>query len=199
MTALAISYWRDRPAAAMAGLGLISGILSAIVGFNFGLPALEPVAAFFFFGAEMLPIGFFFGAVVTFGVWFWAGESKAAPLLFLTTMWAWSAAVHTALRLHKFGGGDAVPATLIVASIAAGIVGAGLTQLGAAVLAPGLRGPLRFALTCAVGGVAGLMLYLGEMKIVDSRMLFVVWQPAVAYCLGLGLGRPGAINGIRDA
>jgi hypothetical protein len=54
--------------------------------------------------------------------------------------------------------------------------------------APELRRPRRLALTCAVGSAAGLLFYLGDRNIIDARLLFVVWQPAVAFCIGLGLG-----------
>jgi hypothetical protein len=30
---------------------------------------------------------------------------------------------------------------------------------------------------------------MGQRKWVDDRLLFIVWQPAVAFCIGLGLGR----------
>jgi hypothetical protein len=42
--------------------------------------------------------------------------------------------------------------------------------------------------TCAVGAAAGLLFYLGDRNIIDARVLFIVWQPAVAFCIGLGLG-----------
>ena len=62
--------------------------------------------------------------------------------------------------------------------------------MGCALFAADLRRPpWRIALTCAVGAVAGLLFYLGERKYVDERLLFFVWQPAVAFCIGLGLPR----------
>jgi hypothetical protein len=39
-----------------------------------------------------------------------------------------------------------------------------------------------------VGAVAGLLLFMGQRKWVDDRLLFAVWQPAVAFCIGVGLG-----------
>ena len=41
----------------------------------------------------------------------------------------------------------------------------------------------------AVGAVAGMLFFLGERKILDERLLYLVWQPAVAFCIGLGLAR----------
>ena len=34
-----------------------------------------------------------------------------------------------------------------------------------------------------------MLFYLGERKYVDERLLYLVWQPAVAFCIGLGLPR----------
>ena len=76
---------------------------------------------------------------------------------------------------------------LIAASLAAGAVGAGITHAGCAIFAPGLRRPARIAATCIVGALAGLLLYAGQRKWMDERLLFVIWQPAVAFCIGLGL------------
>ena len=67
-------------------------------------------------------------------------------------------------------------------------MGAVLTQLGAAQFTAQLRRPRRLAVTGAVGAAAGLLFCLGDRNIIDARWLFVVWQPAVAYCIGLGFG-----------
>ena len=77
----------------------------------------------------------------------------------------------------------------MAASLCAGAVGAGLTQLGCGLFSSGLRRPWRLALTCAVGAAAGILFFMGERKYVDERLLYLVWQPAVAFCIGLGLPR----------
>ena len=94
----------------------------------------------------------------------------------------------------------ATPATLarLLAGLVGGAVGAGLTQLGAAQFALGLRRPRRFAVTCAVGAAAGLLFYLGDRNIIDARLLFIVWQPAVAFCIGLGLASPAGPLGQQE-
>ena len=66
-------------------------------------------------------------------------------------------------------------------------MGAGLTHLGCALFARGLRRPMRIAVTCAVGALAGMLFYLGERKFIDERLLYLVWQPAVAFCIGMAL------------
>ena len=180
------SHLRRRPADTLAALGLISGLLSGLWGASLELPVLQPLAALFFLDPGMLPIGFFFGAAMAIGIALLTRKPWAA-LVVVTTIYAWSAAIHTAIRLQRNIGDDAY---LIGASLCAGAVGAGLTHLGCALLAADLRRPLwRIALTCGVGAVAGLLFYLGERKYVDERLLFFVWQPAVAFCIGLGLPR----------
>jgi protein-S-isoprenylcysteine O-methyltransferase Ste14 len=181
------SHLRRRPADTLAALGLISGLLSGLWGASLELPVLQPLAALFFLDPGMLPIGFFFGAAMAIGIALWTRSPWALLAVPIATMYAWSAALHTAIRLQRNSGDDA---HLIAASLCAGAVGAGLTHLGCALFAADLRRPWwRLALTCGVGAVAGLLFYLGERKYVDERLLFFVWQPAVAFCIGLGLPR----------
>jgi hypothetical protein len=187
MPATALSaYLRQRPADALAALGLLSGLLSGFWGAGLELPVLQPLATLFFLDAAMLPIGVFYGAALAIGIALSVRRPWAAMIL-ITTIYAWSAALHTAIRLQRNTGDDA---HLIAASLGAGAIGAGLTHLGCALFAADLRRPpWRIALTCVVGAIAGLLFYLGERKYVDERLLFFVWQPAVAFCIGLGLPR----------
>jgi hypothetical protein len=170
------AYLRQRPADTLAVLGLVSGLLSGFFGANLELPALQPLATLFFLDAAMLPIGVFFGVAMAAGIALLTRKPWAAFLV-ITTIYAWSAALHTAIRLQRNTGDDA---HLIAASLGAGAVGAGLTHLGCALFAADLRRPpWRIALTCAVGAIAGLLFYLGERKYLDERLLFFVWQPAL--------------------
>ena len=181
-----IGGWRGRPDVTMAGLGLISGAMSVGWGMSgsSNLEWLQPVATVFGLGPELLPIGFYFGAVIALGVWMWTGSLWSVPVLLVTTMYAWSGAIQVAIRLQRNSGDDP---HLIAASLAAGVVGAGLTHLGCALFAPGLRRPMRIAVTCIVGALAGMLFYLGERKFLDERLLYLIWQPAVAFCIGMGL------------
>jgi hypothetical protein len=179
-----IGGWQQT-ALAMAGLGLASGLLSATVGFDLELAWLRPVGAIFFLDAGPVPIGFFFGAVVALSVWLATGNAWALPALPVVTMYAWSAAIQVGIRLQRNADDDP---HLIAASLAAGAVGAGITHAGCAIFAWELRRPARIAVTCIVGAIAGLLLFMGQRKWVDERLLFVIWQPAVAFCIGLGLG-----------
>ena len=180
------STLRNRPAAMLAVLGLISGSLSAAWGQTYDLEVLQPLAIVFLLAPGALPIGFFYGAALGVGMAAWARKPWTAPIVLITTMYAWSAAVHTAVRLQRDRGDDAY---LVSASLCAGAVGAGLAHLGCALFSAELRRPWRIALTCAVGAVAGMLFYMGERKIIDERLLYLLWQPAVAFCIGLGLPR----------
>ncbi len=181
------TYLRDRPADSLAALGLVSGTLSAIWGQTFSLEVLQPFASLFFLDAGTLPIGVFYGIAMAIGIAVWMRQPWAALVVPITTMYAWSAAIHTAIRLQENADGDA---RLVAASLSAGAVGAGLTHLGCSLFAADLRRPpWRIALTCGVGAVVGMFFYLGERKYVDERLLYFVWQPAVAFCIGLGLPR----------
>ena len=151
------------------------------------LKPLEPLARVFFLDPGALPIGVFYGVAMGIGIAAWVRKPWVVPAVLVTTMYAWSAAIHTAIRLQRNTGDDV---NLVAASLGAGAVGAGLTHLGCSLFAADLRRPWwRLALTCAVGAAFGMFFYLGERKIVDERLLYFVWQPAVAFCIGLGLPR----------
>jgi hypothetical protein len=93
--------------------------------------------------------------------------------------------VHIAIRAQRHVGDTE---HLLAASLAAGAFGAGLTHLGASLALPQLRRWRALAITIAVGAVAALLFYLGERGLIDKRVLFVVWQPAVAFAIGLSAG-----------
>ena len=182
--------WRERPEVAMAGFGLLSGIVSAgwaTSGVS-NLDWLQPLAALFGLPPELLPIGLYFGAAVAAGIWTRTGNWWCIPVLLITTTYAWSAAIQVAIRTQRHTGDDP---HLITASLAAGAVGAGLTHVGCALFAPGLRRPMRIVVTCAVGAIAGMLFYLGERKLLAEWWLYVVWQPAVAFSIGMGLAGRG--------
>jgi hypothetical protein len=173
----------------LAGLGLLSGIASARLVLDSAspyVPPLRPLALAFGLAPEHLPIGLYFGAAVAVGTFLWTRKVWSLPVLPVTTMYAWSAAIQVAIRLQRHTGEDLY---LVAASLAAGAVGAGLTHLGCALFAPGLRRPSRIAVSCLVGALAGMLLYMSERKMIDMQWLFIVWQPAVAFAIGAGLGR----------
>jgi hypothetical protein len=185
-----VARLRDRPAFVLGGLGLLSGLCSAAFGLDLELQWLKPVASVFFLEVGGVPVGLFFAVAMGLGMALLTGKPWAFPAVVVATMYAWSAAIRTAVWLQASGGDW----YLVAGSLAAGAVGAGITHVGCAVFAPGLRRPARIALTCAVGAAAGMLLYLGERSLISQKALYLVWQPAVAFCIGLGLaGMSGAL------
>jgi len=183
-----LKTWRERPAPVLAALGLVSGVLSAAVGFEHRIDFLDWPGSLFSLTAEMMPIGLLFAAVMAIAVSTHPGARGWAPTVsFIGTLYAWSAAIQTAIWMHKVGGGDASHAGPLLGGVFAGLVGAALTYLSAALVAPELRDKAHALRTCAVGAVVGVLFYFGSRNIIDARVLFVVWQPAVAYAIGLGL------------
>lgn len=179
--------WRDHPPLVLAGLGLLSGILSAVIGFEVRVDLLDWPGSLFFLSAEMMPIGVFFAAVMAFAIAAWESPAWAPIVTFIGTLYAWSAAIQTALFAHKIGGGDASHAGPLLAGVLAGLVGAALTHLSVALFAHALFDRTHALRTCLVGAIAGTLFYFGSRNLIDARILFVVWQPAVAYAIGLGL------------
>lgn len=176
-----------RPDLAMTGLALVSGVLSALFGSTYEPAWLEPVARLFFLSSGMMPIGVFFGVALGLGVVLTTGRIWAAPLLLITTLIAWSMAIHVALWVLGDGGTQGM--RMLLASVAAGGAGAFFTHLGAVVVSTALRRPLGILMTTVVGAVCGALYYLGEQDVVPDGALYVVWQPAVALCLGVAMTR----------
>ncbi len=179
-----LTSWRDRPVPVLAALGALSGLLSAAVGFEVRINVLDWPGTLFFLSAEMMPVGLFFAAVMAFAVAAWDNRAWAPIITFAGTLYAWSAAIQTAIWLHRLGGGDASHAGPLGAGICAGFVGAALSHLSVALFLPALRAWRQAATTAVVGAVAGVLFYFGSRNIIDARILFLVWQPAVAAAIG---------------
>jgi fumarate reductase subunit D len=183
------TFAHGRPAEMLIVLGLISGSLSATFGLTYDLEVLQPLAVVFLLASGALPIGFFYGVALGIGMAAWTRKPWAGLVVLITTIYAWSAAVHTAIRLQRNSGDDAF---LFAASLCAGALGAGLAHLGCSLFAAELRHPWRIASSCAVGAAGGMLFYLAERSMIDERLLYLVWQPAVAFTIGLGLPRAEA-------
>jgi hypothetical protein len=179
---------------AMAALGLVSGIATvglltsgdAIVEYLKWLDLLAIPFGFSHPGGGPFLMGLFFCAAVAAGVWLATANPWSIPVLLITTMYAWSAAIQVAGKL-LVASGDGL--YLIAASLAAGAVGAGITHLGCALFSRELRRPAWIVLTIIVGALAGMLLYASQHKYVGEWLLYIVWQPVVAFAIGLGLER----------
>lgn len=174
------------PPVTLAGLGLVSGLLSAAWGTQtyMGAYYLEPVAKVFALVPDLLPVGVLFGGAMALGVWWFSGRLLCLPVVVVVTIYAWSAAVQVAIRTQRHVDDDP---HLLAASLGAGAVGAGITHLGCAIFASGLRRPARVLVTIAIGALAGLLLYASQRKYVGESWLYMIWQPAVAAAIGAGM------------
>jgi hypothetical protein len=186
------AFWRRQPDLTLGGLGLLSGILSAIVGVDLEPAWLRPVAAIFFLDRGAVPIGAFYGASIAVGLRLATGKRLTLVVLPVVVMYAWSAAIQVGIRLQRTVDDDP---HLIAASLLSGLTGAAITHLGCSMFVPELRRPARIAITSAIGAAAGMLLFLAQRRVVDIRLLFAVWQPVVAYCIGQGLLRPAQASG----
>jgi hypothetical protein len=192
MTSTTTTHMRDGPALTAAGLGLLSGIISAAFCSTFEPDWLKPIGNLFLLDVGAVPIGAVSGVVIGMAVAMERKRPWAAPLLVMTTMIAWSAAIHTATVIYNGNGSEPIAADgvrLFCAGVAAGAVGACITHLGVALVDSRLRRLPRFALTTLVGALSGVVFFLGEKNVVYPGALYIIWQPAVAFCIGLGMGR----------
>jgi formylglycine-generating enzyme required for sulfatase activity len=170
----------------MAGLGLISGALSAWLDFPLVPGWLGGVGKVFFLDPMLVPVGAAFALAVAAGLTFLSGRVLVLPVVALATMYAWSAATITLTTILSTE--DYL--RLALGSLAAGAVGAAATHLGGALLLKELRRLGALALTTALGAVLGLI-YAAPREVVGIWPLFLLWQPAVAFSLGRALARAG--------
>ncbi len=158
----------------LAGLGVLSGLLSGLVG-----PAVEHIKVL---GVPVYP-GPMFGLVIAFGVYRWGKASWwAAVLALVVTVGAWIAAVR---GFHIVT--DNVTRNIYLGGLVVGAIGAAGTMLGGAITLPSLRRLPDWLLTVGVGAVAGLL--VGSEPDNNLLLLFLVWQAAVAGCIGYALTR----------
>jgi hypothetical protein len=175
----------------MAAFGLASGIATAVLSAKSDavgpyLQWLGPVGALFGLDPpSMMLAGIFFGAAVAAGVWLATANPWCIPVLLIATTYAWSAALRAGTKVVDWlGSGDL---GVLAACLAGGAVGAGLTSLACALFSRDLRRPAWIALAVAVGAVAGLIYFASHHRYVGDWLLYVVWQPAVAFAIGWGL------------
>jgi hypothetical protein len=189
--------WPQAPAPALALLGFFSGVAAAVP----TLWAMNPLrlvsvalvwvwgggGLLFIVGPAMaLLTGLPFALAILIGARH--NASVNGWLLFAVPLLAWGAALAVATWMVTPLSENLTPWREALAGVAAGAVGAGATHLGCAGVSALDRLP-SVALTTVVGAVAGALLPL-----VPPPLLFVAWQPAVAFCVGLGLSDSGAAS-----
>ncbi len=161
----------------LAGLGALSGLLSSI---GFG-----PAEHIKVLGVAVYP-GVLFGLVIAFGIYRWGKASWWAALLALVvTVAVWIAAVR---GFHMVT--DNARSNIYLGGLVAGAIGAAGTMLGGAITLPALRRLPDWLLMIGVGAIAGLLVWF-DVRILGTNFLplFLVWQAAVAGCIGYALSR----------
>lgn len=188
----------------MAGLGLLSGLASALVP-NF-LPVWDTGQA-----EAPIQIGIFFAFALCTGMYYWQRSERArlvvVPVLVVV---GWVVAMYSANHLlaveHPLGDPalsgisddakksvEALQVTqayleFIFAGMTSGFVGALFTYIGSAAAEPRLRGWDKMLLVVGAGALLGSSLIL--MIHLPKGSLFVIWQSGVAASIGFALSRP---------
>jgi hypothetical protein len=191
---------RARTVLIMAGVGLLTGILSSLPS---PLPDLRLEEPEILINAEGIPLhaGIAFGGGMAIMLWLWANRDIGKCLLAMALMlMGWLAAVNTAndvmsavVSSELFGTVEGAKASRevvgwVLAGLVGGAIGAGLTAFGAGIAAASIRRPEAWSLIVLAGAVFGLLLYpAADLDLI--ALLLVPWQSAVAACIGYGLTR----------
>ena len=194
---------RARALAIMAGVGMITGLISSIPS---PLPDLRLEDPEILISADRIPLhaGIAFGAGIAIMLWLWANRDLGKCLLAMAlTLMGWLAAVNTAndvmsmlVGSELFGTVEGAKASRevvgwILAGLIGGGIGAGLTAFGAGIAARAIRRPEAWSVIVGTGALFGLLLYPAA-SLDTITLLFVPWQAAVAAAVAYGLTRPGA-------
>ena len=164
-----------RPALWMALLGVISGILSTYA----------PIYSedFAVLDVPVFP-GIIFGLVIAYGIFRWGNAHWIGALLalvFITMTWV------SAVR-GFYGITDDGQSNLHAGGLVAGAIGAAGTMLAGALTVRTLRNLFSWILTILTGAIAGLLVVpLAQSSDENFLLLFIVWQSAVAFCVGYAL------------
>ncbi len=187
-----------RAVAVMAGVGVITGLVSAI---PTPFPEMRLDDAGLLLNSRGVPLhaGIAFGAGIAVMMWLWVTRDLAECLLAMVlTVIGWLAAVNTASDLFTavvgselFGTIEGAKANrelmgLVLAGVGGGAIGAGLTAFGSGISAEAIRRPKNWVLIVAVGAALGVLLYPAT-EYNALIILFVPWQAfvaaTIAFCL----------------
>ena len=190
-----------RAPAALAALGVISGVLTNLACLNIDAisPDTNQHSAIFNNVVTALITGVFFAAVVCFAIF---ASEKATKFkiatAFLISILAWRLAYGTATTVNDLLGSDLVSdgslgflrnIRMEISGLLGGFVGSLVTVSGVAFAGNVFRRLRPWAMTVLTGTVAGIVLGLEERLHLPwgYLALFVVWQAGVAASIGYGL------------
>jgi hypothetical protein len=176
-----MSSYLDRPALILGILATLSAIFGTYLpGAGYG-DAPHP-------GVYMVLTGLWFGLVIGFAVWRWAGASMAAAVMGVLVTWiGWEVAVNVALQIDgPLLRGTQIPESVrpYAAGFIAGAVGALITWAAIAMHVPYIRRGSAGLRITGTGAVFGLL--LPSTNHFDSGLVLLLpWQVAVAAMIGL--------------
>jgi len=194
---------RARAVLIMAGVGLLTGILSSLPS---PLPDLRLEDPEILINAEGIPLhaGIAFGGGMAIMLWLWANRDIGKCLLAMALMlMGWLAAVNTAndvmsavVSSELFGTVEGAKASRevvgwVLAGLVGGGLGAGLVVFGVGIAAQAIRRAEAWVPIVAIGALFGLLLYPAA-RFDAIALLFVPWQAAVAAAIANALTRPTA-------
>jgi hypothetical protein len=194
---------RARAVTLMAGLGVLTGLISSLPS---PLPDLRLDDPELLINAEGIPLhaGVAFGAAVALMLWLWVSRDAGKCLLAMAlTLMGWLAAVNTAndvmqavVSSELFGTMQGAKASReivgwVLAGVIGGGIGAGLTAFGTGIPSQAIRRPEAWGLIVVVGALYGLLLYPAA-SLDQIVLIFVPWQAAVAASIAYGLTWPRA-------
>lgn len=176
----------------LGSLAVPSALLSTYSGLDPWDVVALPLRAQGNFAPQNPPLlpAIYFGIVLCTAMYLWSSRSpRPLAIVFGSVLAGWVAAHETAvfgpvaIVLNALGVEVDKSVTFALTGLVAGVVGATIVVLGIHLAAPDTsrKSMLR---TSAVGGLAGLLLFIDDTNL----LLFLVWQPAVAACVGYSLG-----------
>lgn len=192
---------RARAIATMAGLGLLTGLISCVPS---PLPDIRWDEPEILINARTIPLhaGIAFGAMLAGVTWLWLTRDRLKCLLvFAFGLAAWLVAVNTASEVFSnivaselFGTKPGAKDNreilgLLVGGLAGGAAGSGLVTFGLGFATPQIRRMQSALPIVATGTVLGLLLYpAADLDVLP--LLLVPWQTLVAAAIAYALTLP---------
>jgi hypothetical protein len=192
---------RARAIATMAGLGLLTGLISCVPS---PLPDIRWDEPEILINARTIPLhaGIAFGAMLAGVTWLWLTRDRLKCLLvFAFGLAAWLVAVNTASEVFSnivaselFGTKPGAKDNreilgLLVGGLAGGAAGSGLVTFGLGFATPRIRRMQSALPIVATGTVLGLLLYpAADLDVLP--LLLVPWQTLVAAAIAYALTLP---------
>jgi hypothetical protein len=194
---------RSRAIAIMAGVGILTGLISSLPS---PLPDVRLEEPDVLINAEAVPLhaGIAFGAGLAAMLWLWISRDLGKCLLAMAlTIVGWLVAVNSANDVMSaiagselFGTAEGAKANRevvgwVLAGVVGGAIGAGLTAFGTGIAAHAIRRAGAWIPIVATGALFGLLLYPAAHWNAIA-LLFVPWQSAVAASIAYALTRHAA-------